>query len=141
MRIIGGIITIVEGVLLAIVFGKSINDDITRDMVSVVMWIVFLGIILVATGIIGLVSRKKIIAVVWFIIGGILLILPGAASNQVYIIQIPFFISMASILAGILFLASLSGEKRMDKNRWKAPTEEETKQNVAEYFKRISKGE
>lgn len=141
MRVLGGIITIVEGILLAIVFGKSMNDGITRDMDSVVAWIVFLGIILVVTGIIGLVSRKKIIAVCWFIIGGILLILPGAASNQLYIIQIPFFISMMSILAGILFLISLSNEKRRDEIRWKAPTEVETQQNTAEYFKRISKGE
>ncbi|MDA5988308.1 hypothetical protein [Listeria monocytogenes] len=59
MRVLGGIITIVEGILLTIVFGKSMNDGITRDMDSVVAWIVFLGIILVVTGIIGLVSRKK----------------------------------------------------------------------------------
>lgn len=63
MRVLGGIITIVEGILLTIVFGKSMNDGITRDMDSVVAWIVFLGIILVVTGIIGLMSRKKIIAV------------------------------------------------------------------------------
>lgn len=55
MRVLGGIITIVEGILLTIVFGKSMNDGITRDMDSVVAWIVFLGIILVVTGIIGLV--------------------------------------------------------------------------------------
>lgn len=59
MRVLGGIITIVEGILLTIVFGKSMNDGITRDMDSVVAWIVFLGIILVVTGIIGLMSRKK----------------------------------------------------------------------------------
>lgn len=59
MRVLGGIITIVEGILLTTVFGKSMNDGITRDMDSVVAWIVFLGIILVVTGIIGLVSRKK----------------------------------------------------------------------------------
>lgn len=66
MRIFGGIITILEGALLAILFGKSINDGITRDMDNVVAWIVFLGIILIVTGIIGLVSKKKIITVVWF---------------------------------------------------------------------------
>ncbi|WP_413501684.1 hypothetical protein [Listeria innocua] len=141
MRVLGGIITIVEGILLAIVFGKSMNDGITRDMDSVVAWIVFLGIILVVTGIIGLVSRKKIIAVYWFIIGGILLVLPGAASNQLYVIQIPFFISVMSILAGILFLVSLSNETRRDEIRLKKSTEEETKQSTAEYFKRITKGE
>ncbi|EAD2557228.1 hypothetical protein Y190_06275 [Listeria monocytogenes] len=141
MRVLGGIITIVEGILLTIVFGKSMNDGITRDMDSVVAWIVFLGIILVVTGIIGLVSRKKITAVCWFIVGGILLVLPGAASNQLYVIQIPFLISVMSILAGILFLVSLSNEKRRDEIRWKAPTEVETQQNTAEYFKRISKGE
>lgn len=59
MWVLGGIITIVEGILLTIVFGKSMNDGITRDMDSVVAWIVFLGIILVVTGIIGLMSRKK----------------------------------------------------------------------------------
>ncbi|MBC2281787.1 hypothetical protein HCB22_08870 [Listeria welshimeri] len=141
MRILGGIITILEGALLAILFGKSINDGITRDMDNVVAWIVFLGIILIVTGIIGLVSKKKIITVVWFVIGGILLVLPEAASNHLYIIQIPFFISIMSVLGGILFLISLSNEKRRDEIRWKAPTEEETKQNTAEYFKRISKGE
>lgn len=69
-----------------------------------------------------------------------MLVLPGAASNQLYVIQIPFLISVMSILAGILFLVSLSNETRKDEIRLKRPTEEETKQSTAEYFKRITKG-